>query len=99
MQTLNQSMFGPTRAEQTSTHRFRPYGMSRARETEYQNTEAVPSTAMLSEVPFVGSPIPQPTGGSIPETTADATNEQPTTEGGEAPVSIFYCSHLPHVTG
>ena len=99
VQTLNQSMSGPARTGQTSAHRFQPYRMSRARETEYQNTEAVPSAAMLSEVPFAGSSIPQATGGSIPETTADATNEQPTTEGEEAPVSSYYCSHPPHVTG
>ncbi|KAF9779728.1 hypothetical protein BJ322DRAFT_1086105 [Thelephora terrestris] len=94
----NQSMSCPSRTGQSSTRRFQPYGTSRAREPEQWNAEAGPSTVTLPQTPYVGSPTPEPTGGFIPETTADAENDQHITEEEEAPVSDFYRSHIPHVT-
>jgi hypothetical protein len=92
-------MSGPSRTGQSSTRRFQPYGTSRAREPEQWNAEAGPSTVTLPQTPYVGSPTPEPTGGLIPETTADAEINQPITEEEEeAPVSDFYRSHIPHVT-
>ena len=91
-------MSGPTRTGQTSTRRFQPYGTSRARVTEHQNAEADPLATKLVQVPHVGPPTPQPTGGLIPETTADAEQDQTDTEEQEVPVSNFYRSHIPHVT-
>ena len=44
-------------------------------------------------------PTLQPTGGSKPETSADAEKYQTTTEGDNAPVSDFYRTHVPRVTG
>ena len=57
-----------------------------------------PSTIALEEVPYVGSQTPPPTGGLIPETAADAKEQQQITEGEEAPVSNFYRSNIPRVT-
>jgi len=76
--------------------RFQPYGMSRTRPSEYWNAEAGPSTLMAPPAPYIGLPSLQPSGG-ISETTADAANTQTTTEENKAPVSNFYCSHIPHV--
>jgi hypothetical protein len=59
---------------------------------------AGPSTITLPQVTYVGSPTPEPTGGLIPETTADAEINQTFTEEEETPVSNFYRSHIPHVT-
>ena len=90
-------MSGPTRTGQTSIRRFQPYGTSRAWETEHQNAEVDPLAIQLVQAPHVGLPT-QPTGGLIPETTADAETEQSHTEEQEVPVSDFYRSHVPHVT-
>ena len=86
---------GPSRIE-CSTGRFQPYGRSRTRPNEHRNAEAGPSTLAPPPIPHVGPPTPQPSGG-ISETTADAEN-QTISEEDKAPVSDFYCSHIPHVT-
>ena len=70
------------------SRRFKPYEARCARPTMYGDTEAGPSR--------LPQPITQPTGG-IPETTADAAQNQPITEEEEAPVSGFYCSPVPRV--
>jgi hypothetical protein len=71
--------------------------MSRTRTNEHRNAEAGPSTLALPPVPYVGPPTSQPSGG-ISETTADAETKETITEEDEAPVSDFYCSHIPRVT-
>jgi len=77
--------------------RFQPYGRSYARRNEHRNAEAGPSTLLPPPVPFVGYPTLQPSGGMISETTAEAEQVQPITEENKAPVSYFYCSHIPRV--
>jgi len=89
---------GPVRTGQDSARRFQPYGTSRAQRTERQNAEAGPSTLTRPRVPYIDLPIPQPTGGMIPETTADAESNNHTTEEQEALVSKFYHSRAPRVT-
>ena len=89
---------GPTRTGQDSTRRLQPYGTSRAQRTEHQNAKAGPSTLARRRVPYINLPVPQPTGGTIPETTADAELNNNGTEEQEAPVSNFYRSRAPRVT-
>jgi len=78
------------------TGRFQPYGTSRARTIEYGNAGAGPSTLVPPLVPYIGPPMPQPSGG-ISETPANAEQTQTNTEEDKVPVSSFYCSHIPHV--
>jgi len=77
-----------------STWRFKPYDASRARPNEHGNAEAGPSN--LVPIPFVAQLTAHPSGGTS-ETTADAETNQTITEEDAAPVSNFYCSHVPHV--
>ena len=96
--TLYGSDSGPVGTGQDSARRLQPYGTSRAQRTEHQNAEAGPSTLARPRVPYINLPIPQPTGGTIPETTADAEINNSITEEQEAPVSNFYRSRAPRVT-
>ena len=73
---------------------FQPYWTPHARSNEHINAEAGPSTLAP---PLVAPLTIHPSGGS-PETTADAENNEIDTEEDEAPVSNFYCSHVPRVT-
>jgi len=75
--------------------RFQPHGASHARPVEHENAVAGPSN--LVPIPFVKPPTTYPSGG-LSETTADAENDQISTEEDAAPVSNFYCSHVPRVT-
>jgi len=70
--------------------------MPRARLNEYANAEAGPSNLAPPLVSYAAPPTTYPSGGSS-EATADA-EEQTVTEEDVAPVSNFYCSHIPHVT-
>ena len=92
--TSNNPGTGPARTGPRSMGRFQPYGRSRARRSEHMNMVAGPSTLIPPPVPCVGLPTPQPTGGMISETTADAEKTQSTTEEDKVPVSSFYCSHI-----
>ena len=55
-----------------------------------------PSTLVSLQVPYVGRPTSQPTGGMIPEATADANTSQIIAEEDKDPVSCFYRSRIPH---
>jgi len=79
-----------------STWRFQPYGTPRGRLNERANAEAGSSTLPLPSIPYVTLPTTYPSGGTS-EATADAENNNSTTEEDTAPVSNFYCSHIPHV--
>ena len=57
-----------------------------------------PSTLVPPQVPNFGRPASQPTGGMIPETTADADTTQFIAEEDKDPVSHFYHSRIPHAT-
>ena len=86
---------GPARAEVTHTEWYQPYRVSRTRRNGYRNAEAGPSTLVAPPVPYIGRPPTQPSGG-ISETTANAkTTRYTITEEHRAPVSNFYCSHIP----
>ena len=52
---------------------------------------------MPPRVQSVGLPTLEPSGGLIPETTADAENNKTTKEEAEVPVSSFYRSQILHV--
>ena len=54
--------------------------------------------ALLQAPPYVPPPRLKPTGGLIPESTADADTDEKITEEEESVVSDFYRSHLPRVT-
>ena len=97
MDAIRHMRTDPTRSEPLHAERYQPYGTSRTRRVGHVNAEAGPSTLMPPHFPYVGLPIPQPTGG-ISETTANAANNKKITEEKEAPVSNFYRSHLPRVT-
>ena len=77
--------------------RFQPYEIPRARPNEYRNAEAGSSTLAPLLVPYVGLPMPQPSGG-ISETPADAGKNNTEIEEDKVPVSNFYCSYIPHMT-
>ena len=78
------------------TWRFQPYGTPRAFQNEYGNAEAGPSTLVPPLIPHL-APLTTPPSGGIPEATANAEYNQLTTEEDRAPVSNFYCPHIPHV--
>jgi len=78
-----------------STWRFQPYGASRARPIEHENAVAGPSN--LVSIPSTAPLTTNPSGG-LSEETADADNNQQVSEEDGAPVSNFYCSHIPRVT-
>jgi hypothetical protein len=99
MYTTYQLSTGPTRTGQTqATRRFQPYGTSRTRAIEYANAEAGPSTLAPPPVPYLGPPAPEPSGGLLSETSADAEQPIPISENDEVPVSALYRSHIPHKT-
>jgi len=77
--------------------RFSPYGTLPARPNEYRNAEAGPSTLVPPPAPYLALPTINPSGG-ISEAAADAANNRTDTEEDVAPVSNFYCSHIPRVT-
>ena len=79
------------------TWRFQPYGMPRAHSSKHTNTETGPSNLAPPLVLCMTPPPTNPSGGTS-EATADATNTQTAIEEDVAPVSNFYCSHIPHVT-
>ncbi|KAF9778423.1 hypothetical protein BJ322DRAFT_497312 [Thelephora terrestris] len=83
--TSSQSGFGPARTGRVSSGRFQPYRTSRAHENEHGNTEVHQPTAVPPHVLHFGFPKTQPTGGTIPEATADADKTQPLTEEKEVP--------------
>ena len=68
-----------------------------ARSDEHRNAEAVSSTLVAPPTTYLAPPTANPSGG-ISEATADAEMNQTFTEEDAAPVSNFYCSHIPHVT-
>jgi len=74
-----------------------PYDTYHDRNGMYGNPEAGPSNKASPPFPDGDWQTAQPTGGT-PETTADAEQNQTTTEDDEIPVSNFYCSPVPHVT-
>jgi len=76
---------------------FQPYGTPRARPNEHMNAEAGQSTLVPPLTPYPALPTASPSGG-LPETTADAKNDQTITDEDSAPVSNFYCSHIHRVT-
>ena len=59
-----------------------------------------PSTLAPLQVPYayVGLPTSQPTGGVIPETTADVDKTKFIAEEDKNPVSHFYRPRIPHAT-
>jgi len=77
-----------------SARKHKPYERFRVRQSEHRNAEAGPSTLAPPPIPYVGPPTLQPSGGVISETTANA-EVQTTAEEDKAPVSNFYCSHIP----
>jgi len=74
-----------------------PYGTPHARSNEYMDAEARASILMPSLIPYPALPTAGPSGG-LPETTADAEDDYKITDEDTASVSIFYCSHIHHVT-
>ena len=96
--TSYESSAGPARTALMSAGRFRPYGTPYTRLNEYREAEAGPSTLAVPPVPYGGLSIPQPFGGILSETTANADSNQTLTEEYRVPVSSFYCSRIPHVT-
>lgn len=86
--TSHQPSFGPTRTDVISTRRVQPYGKSRARADEHWNGEEGPSTPVPLRTPYVGLKTSQSPGS--PATTADADENQYSTEEDEAPVGNFY---------
>ena len=97
MNTAHWPMSDPTGAEVTHTEWYQPYGVSRTRQNWYTNAEAGPSTLVAPPVQYLGLSTTQPSGG-ISEERANAQTKQTVTEEHRVPVSIFYCSHIPHVT-
>ena len=79
------------------TWRFRPYEAPRARSSEHANAEAGPSNSAPPLAPYE-APSPTNPSGGISEAAADAEKNTQGTEEDVAPVSNFYCSHIPHVT-
>ena len=96
-QDAHQSNPGPMGTVDISTERFQPYATSSSSSLEHWNAEVDPSTLLPQQTPYVGSPTLQPTGGIIPEPTADAVTNQTNTDEDEVPVSNLYRSHIPHV--
>ena len=80
-----------------SAWRFQPYGTPRDRSNERANAEAGPSTLPPPSIPYLALPTAYPSGGTS-EARANAEINNPVTEENTAPVSSFYCSHIPHVT-
>ena len=64
---------------------------------EPANAEAGPSNFVPQHTPHMVQPPTNPSGG-LSETTADAEHNKQITEEDVAPVSDFYCSHVPRVT-
>ncbi|KAF9782796.1 hypothetical protein BJ322DRAFT_1072649 [Thelephora terrestris] len=96
MYTTYQLSTGPTRTEQTqATRRFQPYGTSRTRTIEYANAEAGPSTLAPPPVPYVGPPAPEPSGGLLSETSADAEQTQTILEEDEVPRQVTQRTGVP----
>ena len=83
--------------ESNLTGRFHPYA-HRTRTTRHANAEAGPPTVALPYVQSGGQQIPEPSGGVVSETSADAETNQLTTEQHEAPVSNFYRARTTHAT-
>ena len=79
------------------TDRSHPYGVHHAHQNGQWNAEGGPSTPVTPPALYVAPAKSQPPGG-ISEITADAENEVPTAEEGETPVSVMYCSQIPHVS-
>jgi hypothetical protein len=96
VQTPHQPSTGPARTG-LMPRQFQPYGTHHARPNERRNVEAGPSTLIPPPAPYLTPQTTNPSGGTS-EATADAENNQPVTEEEEAPVSSFYCSHIPRVT-
>lgn len=92
MQTRYQSSTG-----MMQTRRFRPYETPRARSNEHANMEAGLSNIAPPPVQYV-APLPTSLSGETTEATANAETIQPITDENAAPVSNFYCSHIPHAT-
>ena len=78
------------------SRRFMPYGVYVPRHSVHGVVEAGPSTQRYPHIPYGTLPTIQPTG-RIPETTANAEQNELTTEEEESSVSGFYCSPIPHV--
>jgi len=97
MRSSRQPSTGPTRTGMMPGWQSQPYGTPRARSNEHMDAEARSSTLMPPLIPYPALPIAGPSGG-LPETTADAEIDQTETDEDIAPVSIFYCSHIHHVT-
>lgn len=97
MRTSYQPDTGLTTTGLMSTWRFHPYGTPHARSNGYWNTEAGLSTVVAPPAPYLTPPTTNPSGG-ISEATADAETNKTITEEDQAPVSSFYCPHIPHVT-
>ena len=74
-----------------------PYLTHYADSDEYSNIEAGPSNFVPLYIPYMARTFTNPSGGSS-EATADAEHAIKFTEENAAPVSNFYCSHVPHVT-
>ena len=83
-------------AEPGQKRQFQPYPKHRVRRTKNINTEASPSTLTSPQIPSVGLPTVQPSGGKS-ETTADVGESN--TEEDEIPVSHFYHSHTLRASG
>ena len=98
MQTPHQPSTGSTDTWLMLTRRFQPYETYHARSNDHRNAEAGPSTLAPPSVSYPAPPATYPSGGS-PEAAADAEKTHQITEDDTAPVSNFYCSHIPHVTG
>jgi len=79
------------------TWRFRSYETPHARSNEHTDAEAGPSGLAAPFIQYVAPSLTNPSGGSS-EATADAETNHTVTEEEAAPVSHFYCPHIPHVT-
>ena len=75
-----------------------PYPMRYIDSDEYANIEAGLSNFVPLYTTYMAQPFTNPSGGSS-EATADAEHAIKFTEENAAPVSNFYCSHVPRVTG
>ena len=91
---LHQPSPGRTRAEPTRVGCFQPYQTHPARASGYVNAQAGPSTVAPPRIPLVGRPTKRPLR-KKPEISANAEQQNQTTEENKVPVSGFYRSRIP----
>ena len=97
MQNSYQPGVNPTGLGTIHMWQTEPYLMRYIDSDEYANIEAGPSNFVPLYTTYMAQPFTNPSGGSS-EATAYAKHTNTFTEENAAPVSNFYCSHVPRVT-